>query len=87
MNVHQTIDSSDGGLRVKLVEPERPGHGRIQIIELSQKRARYYVTVLYGSGQKRIDYKTYDLKKATVFEFEALPNDVTDITIVSVPAD
>ena len=88
MKVNATTDSSDGGLRVKLVEPDpRTGHGRIQIIELSQERARYYVTVLYGSGQKRIDYKTYDLMKATVFEFEALPNDVTDITIVTVPAD
>jgi hypothetical protein len=39
-------------------------------------------------GQQRIDYKTYDLMKNTVFAFQALPNDdVTDITIVAVPAD
>jgi hypothetical protein len=43
------------------------------MIELRQERARYYVTVLYGSGQKRIDYKTYDLMKATVFDFQARP--------------
>jgi siderophore synthetase component len=89
MNVNATTDSSDGGLRVKLVEPDPgTGHGRIQIIELRQEEhARYYVTVRYRSGQKRIDYKTYDRMKNTVFEFEALPNDVTDITIVAVPAD
>ena len=89
MNVNATRGSSDGVLRVKLVEHDRrTGNGRIQIIELRQEHARYYVTVLYGSGQQRIDYKTYDLMKATVFAFQARPNeDVTDITIVAVPAD
>jgi NADPH-dependent 2,4-dienoyl-CoA reductase/sulfur reductase-like enzyme len=89
MNVNASTDSSDGGLRVKLVEHDRrTGNGQIQIIELRQERARYYVTVLYGSGQQGIDYKTYDFMKATVFAFQARPNDdVTDITIVAVPAD
>jgi hypothetical protein len=89
MNVNATRDSSDGVLRVKLVEHDpRTGNGQIQIIELRQEHARYYVTVLYGSGQQRIDYKTYDLMKATVFAFQARPNeDVTDVTIVAVPAD
>ena len=89
MNVNASTDSSDGGLRVKLVEHDRrTGNGLIQIIELRQERARYHVTVLYGSGQQRIVYKTYDLMKITVFAFQARPNDdVTDITIVAVPAD
>jgi hypothetical protein len=92
MNVDTSMDSTDGGLGVKLVEYEpETGRGRIQIIELSQEHARYYVTVRYGgnnSGQTRIDYKTYDLRKATAFPFQALPHDdVTDITIVAVPAN
>jgi hypothetical protein len=88
MNVNATRDSSDGVLRVKLVEHDpRTGNGQIQIIELRKEHARYFVTVLYGLGQQRIDYKTYDLMKATVFAFQARPNeDVTDITIVAVPA-
>jgi hypothetical protein len=89
MNVNASTDSSDGGLRVKLVEHDRrTGNGQIQIIELRQERARYHVTVLYGSGQQRIVYKTYDFMKVTVFAFQSRPNDdVTDITIVAVPAD
>jgi hypothetical protein len=92
MNVNASVDSTDGGLRVKLVEYEpETGRGRIHIIELRQERARYYVTVRYGgnnSGQTRIDYKTYNLRRATVFPFQALPHDeVTDITIAAVPAD
>jgi hypothetical protein len=89
MNVNATRDSSDGVLRVKLVEhDQRTGNGLIRIIELRQEHARYDVTVLYGSGQQRIAYKTYDLMKTTVFAFHARPNeDVTDITIVPVPAD
>ena len=76
-------------MRVKLVEYESStGQGRIQILELRKEYARYYVTVRYGSGQQRIDYKTYDRMKNTVFAFQTLPNDnVTDITIVAVAAD
>jgi hypothetical protein len=85
MNVYESRDSDDGGLRVKLVEPDPiTGHGRIQIIELRRGLARYHVTVQYGSGETHVDYVPGE---ATVFEFEALPNDVTGITIVAVPAD
>jgi hypothetical protein len=89
MKVNASTGSVDGGLRVKLVEHDRrTGKGLIQVIELRQERVRYHVTVLYGSGQQRIVYKTYDLMKTTVFAFQARPNDeVTDITIVAVPAD
>ena len=89
MNVNATRDSSDGVLRVKLVEHDpRTGNGLIQIIELRQEHARYSVTVLYGSGQQRIHYTTYDFLKVTVFAFQTRPNeDLTDITIVAVPAD
>jgi hypothetical protein len=91
MNVNDNIVSPDGLLKVTLVwyEP-RTGKGRIRIEELLPKEhARFYVTVSYGdAGQARIDYKTYDVKKAPEFDFTALPNDaVTGIKIVSVPAD
>jgi hypothetical protein len=85
MNVHQTTDSSDGGLRVKPVEPDRGRvHGRIQILELRPVRTPYHVTVRYSSGRTDIDYHPGG---STMFEFNAPPNDVTDITIVAVPAD
>jgi hypothetical protein len=49
MNVNACTDRPDGELRVKLVEYDpKTGHGRTQIIELRQRRARYYVTVRYG---------------------------------------
>jgi hypothetical protein len=89
MKVNVTTYSSDGVLRVKLAEHNlSTGQGLIQILELCQEHARYYVTVRYGSGQQRIDYKTYDLMKNTVFAFKSLPNEeVTDIAIVRVVAD
>jgi hypothetical protein len=53
MNVYESRDSDDGGLRVKLVEHDRrTGRGRIQIIPLHQERAGYDVTVRYSSGQR-----------------------------------
>jgi hypothetical protein len=89
MKVNATTDSSDGGLRVKRVDPDpRTGHGRIQIIPLRQgERARYDVAVRYGSGQTPFVYRTYDPMQATVFEFEARPDDEPEITIVKSPAD
>ena len=46
-------------------------------------------TVTYGeAGQTRIDYKTYDVHKASEFPFTTNRNDaIKEITIVRVPAD
>lgn len=42
----------------------------MKIEELKAERGRFYVTVSYGeAGQTRIDYKTYDVHKATEFPF------------------
>jgi hypothetical protein len=89
MKENATTDSSDGVLRVKLADHTlSTGQGRIKVLELRQEHARYYVTVRYGSGQQRIDYKTYDRMKNTVSTFQTLPNEeVNDITILRVAAD
>jgi hypothetical protein len=44
------------------------------------------VTVTYGeAGQTRIDYKTYDLKKASEFPFHTNRNDAVRETKYSLP--
>ena len=69
-------------------DPKR-GEGRLKIEELKPERGRFYVTVTYGeAGQTRIDYKTYDVKKASEFPFYTNRNDaIKEIKIARVPAD
>jgi hypothetical protein len=66
----------------------RSGEGRLKIEELTGERGRFYVTVTYGeAGQTRIDYKTYDLKKASEYPFRTNRNDaIKEITTPSVAA-
>jgi hypothetical protein len=67
----------------------KAGQGRLKVEELKAERGRFYVTVTYGeAGQTRIDYKTYDLKKASEYPFTTNRGDaIKEITIVRVPAD
>lgn len=71
MNIHDSAVSQDGSLKVTLtVFDPRSGQGRLKIEELKAERGRFYVTVTYGeAGQTRIDYKTYDVHKASEFPF------------------
>jgi hypothetical protein len=85
-----SVISPDGTLRATLIafDPNR-GEGRLRIEELRREHARYYVTVTYGeAGQMRIDYKTYDVYKASEFPFSTGRNDlVKRIEIVQVSSD
>jgi hypothetical protein len=90
VNIHDSVVSQDGALKVTLAAFDpRTGQGRLKIEELKAERGRFYVTVTYGeAGQTRIDYKTYDLKKASEYPFTTNRNDaIKEITIVRVPAD
>jgi hypothetical protein len=90
MNINDSVTSQDGALKVTLTafDPRR-GEGRVKIEEPKAERGCFYVTVEYGeAGQTRIDYKTYDLKKASEFPFHTNRNDaLKEIKIVRVPAD
>ena len=90
MNINDSVVSPDGALKVTLTafDPKR-GEGRVKIEELKGERGRFYVTVTYGeAGQTRIDYKTYDVRKASEFPFTTNRNDaIKEITVVRVPAD
>lgn len=75
MNINDSVTSQDGALKVTLTafDPRR-GEGRVKIEELKAERGCFYVTVEYGeAGQTRIDYKTYDLKKASEFPLPHQP--------------
>jgi hypothetical protein len=90
VNINDSVTSPDGTLKVTLTAFDpKWGEGRVKIEELLGERGRFYVTVEYGeAGQTRIDYKTYDLKKASEFPFHTNRNDaIKEITIVRVPAD
>jgi hypothetical protein len=89
VNIHDVV-SRDGALKATLAAfDSKSGQGRLKIEELKAERGRFYVTVTYGeAGQTRIDYKTYDVKKASEFPFATNRNDaIKEITIVRVPAD
>jgi hypothetical protein len=70
--------SADGALRVTLVSFDAPsGEGRVRIEELSQEKARFYVTLKHGDGcETRIEYETYDVHKAAEHSFFTHCNDV-----------
>ena len=90
MNVHDSVTSPDGALKATLaVFDARNGQGRLKIEELTAERGRFYVTVTYGeAGQTRIDYKTYDVHKASEFPFTTNRGDaIKEITIVRVTTD
>ena len=90
MNIGDSGVSSDGALKATLAAFDpMTGQGRLKIEELKAERGRFYVTVTYGeAGQTRIDYKTYDVKKASEYPFTTNRNDaIKEITIVRVPAD
>jgi hypothetical protein len=90
MDVNDNVVSLDGVLKVALLafQPET-GEGIIQIDELRQDQAQFYVTVLYAQGgQIRIDYKTYDVNKQSKVRFFANRNDLVNrIEIVRVPGN
>jgi hypothetical protein len=90
VNVNDSVASLDGELKVTLIAFDpRSGQGRVKIEELRAERGRFYVTVTYGeAGQTRIDYKTYDVHKASEFPFTTNRNDaIKGIEIVRVAAD
>jgi hypothetical protein len=87
-NNHSVV-SQDGALRVTLTafDPAR-GKGQVKVEELVQKRGWFYITIKFGAGgQHRIDYKTWDVNKASAFEVStSVRNDrVSAIEIVRVP--
>lgn len=90
VNINDSVSSEDGALKATLTAFDpKSGQGRVKIEELKAERGRFYVTVTYGeAGQTRIDYKTYDLKKASELPFHTNRNDgIKEIKIVRVPAD
>lgn len=89
VNINDNVVSKDGALQITLTafDPAR-GKGQIRVAELSPKRGWFYITVKFvGGGQNRIDYKTWDLNKASAFEIStSVRNDpVAAIEIVRVP--
>lgn len=90
VEVHDSVVSPDGALKVTLIAFDpRTGEGRVKIEELHRDKGRFYVTIKYGeAGQHRIDYKAYDVYKASEFPFRTNRNDgIKAIEIVRVPAD
>jgi hypothetical protein len=90
VDINDTVTSGDGSLRATLVafDPAR-GKGQIRVEELSQKRGWFYITVKFGAGgQNKIDYKTWDVNKTSLFEVStSVRNDsVTGIEITPVPS-
>jgi hypothetical protein len=69
VNVNDNVVSEDVALKATLAAFDpKTGQGRLKIEELKGERGRFYVTVTYGeAGQTRIDYKTYDVRKASEF--------------------
>jgi hypothetical protein len=90
MEVNDSMVSSDKALKATLVAfDSKNGQGRVRIEELQPEKGRFYVTVKYGeAGQTRIDYKTYDVHKASEYPFSTNRNDaMKEIEIVRVVAD
>jgi hypothetical protein len=90
VEVNDSVTSQDGALKATLTAFDpKSGQGRLKTEELKAERGRFYVTVTYGeAGQTRIDYKTYDLRKASEFPFHTNRNDaIKEIKIDRVPAD
>jgi hypothetical protein len=90
MDVNDNVVSLDGVLEVALLAfQSETVEGIIQIEELRQDHAQFYVTVMYGQGgQLRIDYKTYDVNKQSKVQFFASRNDLVNrIEIVRVPGN
>ena len=91
VEVNDNVVSLDGVLKVTLTAfNPNTGAGRVRIEELRSEHGRFYVTVKYGegAGQTRIDYKTYDVHKASEFPFTTNRNDaIKGIEIVRAPAD
>lgn len=88
VNINDSVVSEDGALKVTLTafDPTR-GKGQIRVEELSQKKGWFYITAKFGAGgQNRIDYKTWDVHKASLFEITTtVRNDpVTAIEIARV---
>jgi hypothetical protein len=88
MNVNDSVVSQDGTLEVTLTgfDPAR-GKGQIRVEELVQKPGWFYITAKFASGgQSRIDYKTWDVNKASEFEIiTSVRNDaVTSLGLVRV---
>jgi hypothetical protein len=90
MEVNDSVVSSDKALKVTLeaFDPNT-GKGSVRIEELLPKKGRFYVTLTYGEGgQTRIDYKSYDVYKASAHSFSTNRNDAfKGIEIVPVVAD
>ena len=88
MNIHDSAVSQDGSLKVTLAafDPAR-GKGQIRIEELVEKRGWFYVTVKFAAGgQSRIDYKTWDVHKTTVYEVSTTVRNDSVSAIEIVPA-
>jgi hypothetical protein len=83
----ESVVSADGSLRVTLLslDTER-GKGQIKVEELNQEPKRFYIRVKFSKGEENsIDYKTWDVSKASEFQISTMNrNDmITAIEIVS----
>jgi hypothetical protein len=87
VEIGESIVNADGSLRVTLLTFDaEKSKAQIKIEELSQKPNRFYITVKFSKGDEtRIDYKTWDVHKASEHEITTMnKNDqVKTIEIVS----
>jgi hypothetical protein len=87
VEIGESVVSPDGSLRVTLLAFDaKEGKAEIKTEELSQKPSQFYITVKFSKGDMtRIDYKTWDVHKASVHELTTMNmNDqVETIEIVS----
>lgn len=83
MDINESVVSDDGSLKVTLTAFDSArGKGQITVEELSQKRGWFYITVKFeAGGQNQIDYKTWDVYKASTFE---ITTTVRNDTIASI---
>jgi hypothetical protein len=88
VNINDSIVNADGSLKVTLVAFDaNRGKGQIKVEEIVQKRGWFYITVKFGAGgQNRIDYKTWDVYKASVFDISTTVRGDTVTAIEIVPA-
>jgi hypothetical protein len=87
VEINESVVSEDRSLKVTLTAFDSArGKGQITLEELSQKRGWFYITVRFGAGgQNQIDYKTWDVYKASTFEITTTVRNDTVASIEIIP--
>jgi hypothetical protein len=88
VDINDSVISSDESLKVTLTAfDSNSGKGQVKIEELVAKPGSFYVIIKFGAGsQLRIDYKTVDVHKASVFDLCSMVKHDSVAAIEIVPA-